>query len=135
MADTTIPVAVATNALSLTTGVGVVVFGVHTGLDYPTLLAGIFGGATALSYLPPSKLLNRAFEVGSASLLAGYSSPVLAEVLTHTLSKLGLLEDNVSTPLGLQFVIAFGVGYLAHGIILPGLRKIGSAYIRRKSNE
>lgn len=135
MADTTVPV-VAVNALStLTTGVGVVLFGVHTGLDYPTLIAGVIGGATALSYLAPSKLLNRAFEIITAALLAGYSSPVLAQLLTYWLGKFDLVDKAAATPMALQLPVAFAVGYLAHGVLLPGLRKVGSVLMRRAANE
>lgn len=135
MTDTTVPV-VAVNALStLTTGVGVVIFGVHTGLDYPTLIAGVIGGATALSYLAPSKLLNRAFEIITAALLAGYSSPVLAQLLTYWLGKFDLVDKAAATPMALQLSVAFAVGYLAHGVLLPGLRKVGSVLMRRAANE
>lgn len=135
MADTTVPV-VAVNALStLTTGVGVVIFGVQTGLDYPTLIAGVIGGATALSYLAPSKVLNRAFEIITAALLAGYSSPVLAQLLTYWLGKFDLADKAAATPMALQLSVAFVVGYLAHGVLLPGLRKIASVFMRRASNE
>lgn len=135
MPDTTVPV-VAVNTLStLTTGIGVVLFGVQTGLDYATLIAGVVGGATALSYLAPSKLLTRAFEVVTAALIAGYSSPVLAGVVTHALAKFDLMDKVTMPPSGLQLILAFSVGYMAHGVILPGLRKIGSSYVRRYSNE
>jgi hypothetical protein len=135
MADTTIPV-VAVNTLStVTTGVGVVMFGVQTGLDYATLIAGVVGGATALSYLAPSKLLNRAFEVITAALLAGYLSPVLADVSMHLLHKFDFMQITVPAPIGMQLFIAFFIGYTAHGVILPGLRKIGSTLVRRASNE
>jgi hypothetical protein len=135
MADTTAPVIAINTVSTLTTGIGVVLFGVHTGLDYATLIAGVVGGATALSYLAPSKLIHRAFEVISAALLAGYSSPVLADVATHTLAKFDLMDKTVPAPIGLQLILAFSVGYIAHGVILPGLRKMGSAFVRRYSNE
>lgn len=134
MADTITPV-VAANLLSTSVaGASVVLFGIQTGLDYPTLIAGVLGGATALSYLEPSKMTRRGFEVISASLLAGYSSPMLTKVVEHSLAKLDMLSET-SPSSGLQLVIAFVVGYMAHGIILPGLRKIGASYIRRHSND
>jgi len=135
MTDTTVPVGAVIASSTLTTGVSVVLFGVQTGLDYATLIAGVVGGATALSYLAPAKLLHRAFEVVTAALLAGYSSPVLADVVTHALVKFALMEPSTPASLGLQLVLAFSVGYLAHGMILPGLRKIVSAFVRRYSNE
>lgn len=135
MTDTTVPVGAVIALSTLTTGVSVVLFGVQTGLDYATLIAGVVGGATALSYLAPAKLVYRAFEVVTAALLAGYSSPVLADIITHTLVKFTVMEHTIPPSLGLQLVLAFSVGYTAHGVILPGLRKIGSAFVRRYSNE
>lgn len=135
MADSTVPI-VAVNALStFTTGIGVIIFGVQTGLDYPTLLAGVIGGATALSYLAPSKLLNRAFEVITASLAAGYLSPIVSQILCYWLIRFEYLQDAGSVPLPLQLSVAFAIGYLAHGVILPGLRKIGLKLARKAVNE
>lgn len=135
MTDTTVP-AVAVNIISTSiTGVGVVVFGVQTGLDYPTLLAGVLGGATALSYLETAGLFKRAFEVISASLLAGYTSPILADIGLHLLSRFDFIKYTSESRFALQVGIALVVGYMAHGVILPGLRKIGNAFVRRTANE
>ena len=135
MADTTVPVVVANAVSTVTTGVGVVIFGVHTGLDYPTLLAGVLGGATALSYLEKAGLLHRAFEITSAALLAGYSSPVLAEISVHMFNKFDLVKEGNQMYMAVKLILAFPTGYLAHGVILPGLRKISLARIKRAANE
>jgi hypothetical protein len=135
MADAAVPIVVANSLQTSITGVGVVILGAQTGLDYPTLIAGVLGGATALSYLEPSNLLKRAFEITTASLLAGYSSPVLANVVSHGLVKYNFVQEGMDTQAGMTLVTAFIVGYLAHGVLLPGLRKIASAFIRRNSND
>ncbi len=131
--DTSIIIA---NAASVSlTGISVVILGVQTGLEYPTLIAGVLGGATALSYSAPSKLLNRAFEVVTASLLAGYSSPVLTAILINMLVKFNLITETDKGISGMELAIAFAVGYLAHGVLLPGLRKVSSMFIRRAADE
>lgn len=134
MADTTVPVAIVSNVAASVGSAGVVIFGIHTGLDYPTLIAGVFGGAMALSYLEPSSAIKRAFEVLSASLFAGYSSPVSADILFGSLRKFGVISETAVSPYGLPLIVAFLTGYLAHGVILPGLRTVGAAIIRRHSS-
>ena len=135
MADTTVPV-LATNIITTSiSSAGVVVFGMHTGLDYPTLLAGILGGAFALSYSEKTGLVSRAFEVFSASLLAGYSSPVLAKVGLHLLTKYDFIVDADEVRVPSQAGIALMIGYLAHGGIFPGIRKLWDTLIRRTANE
>lgn len=124
------------NAASVSlTGVSVVILGVQTGLEYPTLIAGVLGGATALSYLSPSSLWNRAFEIITASLLAGYCSPILTTLAGNILVKFSLVTELEKGIPGMELAIAFAVGYLAHGVLLPGLRKIASVFMRRASNE
>jgi hypothetical protein len=88
----------------------------------------------ALSYLEPSSHLKRAFEVVSASLFAGYSSPVSATIAFGTFQKVGVISETSTAPEGLPLVIAFITGYLAHGVILPGLRTVGAALVRRHSS-
>lgn len=134
MVDTTVPAVVLSNVAASVGSAGVVVFGIHTGLDYPILIAGVFGGAMALSYLETSSHIKRAIEVASASLLAGYSSPVCADILFGSLQKFGILSETALPHKGLPLVIAFVTGYLAHGVILPGLRTIGAAITRRHSS-
>jgi hypothetical protein len=135
MADTIVPT-VAINLINTTvTSVGVVVFGIHTGLDYATLLAGVFGGGLALSYSEKSGLLARAGEVISASLFAGYTSPVFGEIAFNKLVKWELLATTSNSQMGIQIAIAAVIGYTAHGLLLPGLRKILSARLRRTANE
>ncbi len=136
MTDTTTPATVVVNALGVSAGgVSVVIFGIQTGLDYPTLLAGVLGGATALSYSERTGMFVRAFEVITASLMAGYCSPILAEIAWHTLVRFDFIGEHSQSKMGLQLGLAAVIGYMAHGVILPGLRKIGAAFIRRTANE
>lgn len=131
MSDALIP-AIAT---SVSTSLSVVIFGVDTGLQYAILIAGIFGGTTALSYLEPGKPFKQACDVISASLFAGYTSPATAGMLTHGLIKATLLAPGTITPPGLELALAFLIAFLAHGVLLPGIRKVLSAMFRRYTNE
>lgn len=135
MTDTTVPIVAINLANTTITSMGVVVFGVHTGLDYPTLLAGVFGGALALSYMEKCGLVDRAIQVISASLFAGYVSPIAAEIVLHKLIAWELIAPSTDTKMGIQVALATLVGYTAHGIILPGLRKILKTRLRRAANE
>lgn len=132
MADPTTSV-IATNTIGfLAGGTGVVILGVNTGLDYPTLIAGVAGGATALTYLQRSSWWKRALEVASASLLAGYASPFVASILNVILLK--ILPEGLDLPQGpTQVCTAFIIAYLAHGVLLPALRKIVAARAARYS--
>jgi hypothetical protein len=126
---------IVTNVISTAlTGAGIVILGVQTGLEYPTLIAGVLGGATALSYQEPTKVWIRAFQVITAALFAGYSAPVASAVLLTALNKLALVGKD-STDDGIVLCLAFVIAYLTHGVILPGLRKIGNAFVGRYSRE
>lgn len=114
------------------TSIGVVIFGVHTGLDYATLIAGVAGGATALSYREPANMFQRAAEVSSAALLAGYLAPGLASVLGAIIGKLPFVNEPIDGAL-LQLPLSWMIGYLAHGILLPGVRKMAGYWTRRYS--
>lgn len=132
MSEPATSVVAANVAATVTTGVGVVIFGVQTGLDYATLIAGFIGGATALSYRAPAKLWVRALEVVSAALLAGYCAPFLAYILVAWMSKIPYIGVEIPyTPV--QLATSAIIGYLAHGVILPGLRKFGEFWTRRYS--
>lgn len=135
MTDAATPVVLTNVVNTSVTGVGVVIFGMHTGLDYPTLLAGIFGGAFALQYLEKAGLAKRAFEVVSAAIIAGYFSPVVAGIVLHNLLKFDLIKDAADTKTGLQLSLAAVIGYVAHGVIFPGMLKLGKSYMRRMNNE
>lgn len=124
MSEPVSSVAAANVAATITTGVGVVIFGVHTGLDFVTLVIGLLGGGLALSYRKKANLLMRAVEVLSAALIAGWTAPVCALVLVAWLGKLPYIGVELPvTPV--QFMLSLVIGYLAHGVILPGLRKFG----------
>lgn len=135
MADAATPVVLTNIVNTSVTGFGVVIFGMHTGLDYPTLLAGILGGAFALQYLEKAGLAKRAFEVISAAIIAGYFSPVLASIALHNLLKFDLIKEAAETKSALQLSLAAVIGYVAHGVIFPGMIRLGKVYLRRAANE
>lgn len=132
MSEPATSVVVANVAATVTTGVGVVIFGVHTGLDYATLIAGLIGGAAALSYREQAKLWVRALEVLSAALIAGYMAPGAALIFVAWMAKLPYI--GVELPITMiQLMLSLSIGYLAHGVILPGLRKFGEFWTKRYS--
>ncbi len=135
MADTTIPIAAA-NALSTSlTGVGIVILGVQTGLDYPTLFMAVLGSALGVSYLSPANMYKRVFETITATGFAAYSAPLLVQIVLHFLSKFDFVKPDLGPSIAFTAVCAFVVGYLAHSTILPGLRKIVATRIRKTANE
>lgn len=116
---------ISTSIVSTTiTGAGIIILGFHTGLDYPTVIAGVAGGATALSGLDPAKPWKRAFEVITAALFAGYASPPVSSVVINLLGKWSLVDQKMSAQ-SIELIVAFLMGYMAHGVVLPGLRRIG----------
>lgn len=130
MSEPVSSVVAANVAATITTGVGVVIFGVHTGLDFVTLVIGLLGGGLALSYRKKANLLMRAVEVLSAALIAGWTAPVCALVLVAWLGKLPYIGVELPvTPV--QFMLSLVIGYLAHGVILPGLRKFGELLTKK----
>lgn len=132
MSEPVSSVVAANVAATITTGVGVVIFGVHTGLDFVTLVIGLLGGGLALSYRKKANLLMRAIEVLSAALIAGWTAPVCALVLVAWLGKLPYIGVELPvTPV--QFMLSLIIGYLAHGVILPGLRKLGEFWTKKYS--
>lgn len=135
MTDAIAPAVVVNTLTTSISGVGIVIFGVQTGLDYPTLIAGVIGAATALSYLQPASILRRSLEIISGCLFAGYSAPVFTHMLSHVLAKFDLIQSATEPPAAMQLATAFLVGYMAHSVILPGLRKLGISITRRATNE
>lgn len=132
MSEPVSSVVAANVAATITTGVGVVIFGVHTGLDFVTLVIGLIGGGLALSYRKKANLFMRAVEVLSAALIAGWTAPVCALVLVAWLGKLPYIGVELPvTPV--QFMLSLVIGYLAHGVILPGLRKFGEFWTKKYS--
>lgn len=113
-------------------GAGVIVFGVHTGLDYPTLIAGVVGGALALTYQEKANGWLRAFQVITAALFAGYSTPSLVGIAVSILGKWSLVDQQEST-FGLRVCVSFITAYLTHGVLLPGIRQIGTAFLRKQA--
>lgn len=126
MAEITTSAVIATTV----TGAGVMLLGVNTGLDCPTLIAGVAGGATALSYAEPNKIWVRVFQVASAAIFAGYCAPVMAAITCSLINKMPLMEQKISCA-GVELAVAFVIGYMTHGILLPGIRKLGSTFIGR----
>lgn len=70
-------VTTAVAAASITIG------GVATGLDYAVLLAGFAGGLVSLSFLPPMSIWRRIWTPVTATLTAGYASPVATYYLAQ----------------------------------------------------
>jgi hypothetical protein len=135
MADTIVPVVVINTVSTSLTGIGIVVFGVQTGLDYPTLFMAVLGSALGVSYLKPANIYKRMFETATATGFAAYSAPLLVHILLHYLVKFDFAAPGIEPSIALSSVCAFIVGYLAHSTILPGLRKIGTSFFRRTAND
>lgn len=135
MAETITSVAMINTMTTSVTGIGIAICGIHTGLDYAVLFPAIAGSAFGVTYLKPSSKLKRAMQTISASLLAGYASPILAHVVTNALIKLSLLKESIDPPTAMQALLAFTVGWSAHSVIFPGMRKIGLAYTRKIAND
>lgn len=111
-------------------GAGIIVFGVHTGLEYPTVIAGIAGGAFALSFLESANAFKRAMQVFSAALLAGYGAPVITGILVYWLRKWEWVD--VDNPLkGAELLVALLIAFLAHGVVLPGIQTFAKKLVGR----
>lgn len=123
---------IAANVIASTVGAGIVVFGIHTGLEYPTVIAGIAGGALALSYLETANHFKRALQVLSAALFAGYGAPFLTGIFVYQLRKWGWLEVETPTK-GAELVVAVILAFLAHGVILPGIQAWAKKFAGRVS--
>ena len=132
MSDASIPAAATALVVSTSASAGVAILGVQTGLDYPTMIAGFVGGATALSYLDPCSAKRQVFDVISATLVAGYCSPMLASIVVPLLKQLPIVGAEVARE-PIQICAGLMVGYLCHGVFLPGVRKLGEAFVRRNS--
>ena len=102
-------------ALALTAG-GVAVFGIVTGLHPHLLVAGAAGGLWALFYAEAQPLIRRMLGAVMSSLVAAWLSPAAAYGVT------GLSFWPSSIPRDLiQFPVALLLGFLAMGVVGPGL--------------
>lgn len=64
---------------------GVTVFGVVTGLDYPVLLAGFFGGIAYLSFVGVEGWVKRFMSLFTSTITAGYVAPLVLGLLAKWL--------------------------------------------------
>ena len=99
----------AANAIVATT---ITLWGVSTGLTYEVLLAGFAGGLVSLSFLGPMTIWRRIWTPFTATLTAGYSSPVWSYYLAKAVPP----DGSVST-LSLTVFSAFAIGVTAQVLI------------------
>lgn len=66
------------------TATGVTVLGVATGLSYEVLLAGFAGGLVSLSYSTPQGVWGRVWTLTTATLVAGYTAPLVVPLMGAT---------------------------------------------------
>lgn len=135
MTDITAPVVLMNVATTAVTGTGIILFGVQLGLEYPILFAAVGGAAAGLSALEQSSIWKRVYQTTTAAIFSGYAAPLFAHIIVHYLIKFDYLNEGTEPPMGVQATCAFLIGYMAHSTILPGLRKISSAFLRRSANE
>ena len=135
MADTIVPVVVVNTVSTSLTGVGIVILGVQTGLDYPTLFMAVLGSALGVSYLSPANIYKRMFETITATGFAAYAAPLIVHLIIHFLVKFDFAPPDLGPSIALTAVSAFVIGYLAHSTILPGLRKIVTTRMGKAANE
>lgn len=70
-----------TQAANAVVATSITLWGVATGLSYEVLLAGFSGGLVSLSFLPPMGIWRRIWTPVTATLTAGYISPVVVPLL------------------------------------------------------
>src|SRR5690606_36901959 len=113
----------------------VLIFGVNTGLDYATLIAGVAGSAAAEQYRDPThKLWKRLLEVPSAAVMSAFMAPMLGIAASGAFNLLPFVAVQTA-PYDFQVPLAAILGFLAHNVILPGIEKIGRFKIRRYSGD
>ena len=94
----------------------VVISGVVTGLDYSVLIAGFAGGLVSLSFLPPMGMWRRIWTPVTATLTAGYLTPVATPYLA------GLAGEGVVQS-SLQAAAGFATGLTAQ-VLIPILLRM-----------
>jgi hypothetical protein len=72
---TTAGIAIGAGAITIT--------GSIFGVQYDALIAGFFGGLCYLTYIPQTSKLKVASSLLTASLMAGYFTPILSAALAH----------------------------------------------------
>lgn len=73
-------IAIAAGAITIT--------GSILGVQYDSLLAGLFGGLISLRFLPPMTIKQLASSLSASSLLAGFFSPVVTMMGEHAFPSL-----------------------------------------------
>lgn len=94
---------------------GLTLFGVSTGLDAATLLAGLFGALLAQSYGSKAPWWNRAFVTSVSAILAGYFTPAIV---------VWFAEPELRTVLKLPVAAVFGL--TVHGVLGPAVLKFAA---------
>jgi hypothetical protein len=104
-----------------TVAAGLTVFGVSTGLDPATLVAGFAGGAWAQSYHPPATWWKRVSLTLMSAVISGYLSPVAAAAIMY------FSKDRGGLPLAvLQLPTAVLVGLTAHRVLGPAVMRFAA---------
>lgn len=107
----------AVTAANAAVATSITVWGMATGLSYEVLLAGFAGGLVSLSFLGPMSIWRRIWTPFTATLTAGYSSPVWS----YYLAKIVPPDGNVNT-LALTVFSAFTIGVMAQVLIPLAIR-------------
>lgn len=102
----------AVTAANAAVATSITVWGMATGLSYEVLLAGFAGGLVSLSFLGPMTIWRRIWTPFTATLTAGYSSPVWAYYVSQAIPP----DGNVSQ-LTLTVFSAFTIGVMAQVLI------------------
>lgn len=105
-----------TQAANAVVATSITIWGVATGLSYEVLLAGFAGGLVSLSFSPPMGIWQRIWTPVTATLTAGYVSPVAVPLVASALGGNGSVGTS-----GLVFA-AFLAGLTTQGLI-PFLMK------------
>lgn len=99
------------NAVAAT---AITVWGVATGLSYEVLLAGFAGGLVSLSFLDPMSAWRRVWTPITATLTAGYTSPIAAGMVAP--------GEGSHEPLQLLITSAFVIGLCTQMLIPYGIK-------------
>lgn len=98
---------------------GLTFFGIATGLDPATLIAGFAGGVWAQSYTPTMAIWRRIPLIVSASVLAGYLSPATSALIMSFGDAGGAFTLDV-----LKLPVAVLIGLTSHRVLGPAIMRI-----------
>lgn len=105
---------------------GLSLFGVATGLDPATLIAGFAGGIWGQSYHPPTAIWRRLIVVIMASIIAGYLAPAaaLGAVALVPVAAAGALPLSA-----MQLPAAVLIGLTSHRVLGPAVMRLAGRKI------